>query len=74
MKQQNEIQQHIPAKTHEALIGNSTAVFLCRSSTDSELLWAAFFFFVGCCTFVILRRAGLVKMALTVCLDAPQVF
>ncbi|OEH75643.1 hypothetical protein cyc_02127 [Cyclospora cayetanensis] len=34
------------------------------TASDSELLWLAFLFFLGCCAFVLLRRTGILKLVI----------
>ncbi|CDJ41989.1 hypothetical protein, conserved [Eimeria tenella] len=41
-------------------------VLIFTSASDSELIWFAFLFFLGCCAFVLLRRLGLLKLVLRV--------
>ncbi|KAL8439761.1 hypothetical protein Efla_002663 [Eimeria flavescens] len=36
------------------------------SAADSELIWLAFLFFLGCCAFVVLRRLGILRLLIGV--------
>lgn len=46
----------------------------CRSATDSELIWLAFLFFLGCCAFVVLRRLGIMRLMIRVRVNSSEVF
>ncbi|PFH38377.1 Sec20 protein [Besnoitia besnoiti] len=36
-----------------------------RAETDSQLIWLAFLFFLGCCAFVVLRRLGILRLIIS---------
>ncbi|KFG37743.1 Sec20 protein [Toxoplasma gondii p89] len=45
-----------------------------RAETDSQLIWFAFLFFVGCCAFVVLRRLRVIRVAISTACLACSVF
>ncbi|KEP59920.1 UNVERIFIED_CONTAM: Sec20 protein [Hammondia hammondi] len=45
-----------------------------RAETDSQLIWFAFLFFIGCCAFVVLRRLRVIRLAISTACLACSVF
>ncbi|CBZ55829.1 conserved hypothetical protein [Neospora caninum Liverpool] len=45
-----------------------------RAETDSQLIWFAFLFFLGCCAFVVLRRLGIIRLIISTACMACSIF